>query len=130
MPGNSLSLGNPRDITNPGDDAIHMELPFTVRPVEQLPGKDAASSHRLRIHLSDSRRSTWQLTKEQARRVMLSLGLGHVLRVLRERQPSELEELFINHATFPGECPVSPADISDLPKEPIEIERAKKPIGF
>ena len=61
---------------------------------------------------------------------MLSLGVRHILSLLRDRQPKELEELFINHSTFPGECPLDPAQLTPLPSKPIEVERVKKPIGF
>jgi hypothetical protein len=127
--GNNLSLGEPRDITKPGDDAIHVELPFTVTPLDS-PGGTAPTPHKLSIHFSRSRFASWGLTDQQAKAVMLSLALTHLLQVLRERQPRAVEELHINTATFPGPCPVSPADVAQLPREPIEVERAKKPIGF
>src|SRR5688572_23464214 len=108
MLGNKIDVGTPEDIAAPGEDGFGIELPYTVSPIDAPTNRTTATSHRLRIRLSRTKAATWQLSDQQARATMIEIGLAHLLSVLREREPRELEELLINSQTFPGSCPFDP----------------------
>ncbi len=126
MFGNRLKLDTPRDTHLPGDDGMTIELPFTVSPIDSPKGSPSRQ-HRLTIQMTDSRKASWGLGPESARRVMVQLGLEHIMKILRERQPKDSEVLIVNTVTHRGPCPELPADVAGTT---MEVERSRKPVGF
>jgi len=133
----TITFGEPRDVTNPGQDGVEYSFPFSIVDSDLVgtpEQKSQTHDHRIIVPICGSRLAGWHLSNADLVRVLLEFGKRHLENLVHTNSlPAEhtLHFPMITTVTHPdSSCPFDPALIPSPTGYALTVERAKPRIGF
>lgn len=133
MPTIVVRFSKPENITNPGFDGTVLRFTVVILDKSHLgtPREiSEAKTVRIRVEISDSRSSTWNLRGKDLEKVLFQFAKEELSRVLSVGTvPSADLAVIINASTNTGACPFEVEKIQEPNSALIEIQVNRR-IGF
>jgi len=121
----TITFGEPRDVTNPGQDGVEYSFPFSIVDSDLVgtpEQKSQTHDHRIIVPICGSRLAGWHLSNADL------VNLVHTNSLPAEHT---LHFPTITTVTHPdSSCPFDPALIPSPTGYALTVERAKPRIGF
>jgi hypothetical protein len=129
----TIRFSIPKDVTNPGEDAVVYLFPFTLIDSELIgfPEEERATTeHRLIVAASRTRLASWHLPMDDLIKVLFEIGRRKILFKIRAEAIAREERFTVNTATHPAECPFDPSRIPAPEGASFAVELEQPRIGF
>ena len=130
----TLRFSKPENITPPGDDYhVVYRFPFSAIDSELIGSLEEArmaTSHRLVVKITPSRRAAWQVSESELRKVLFEIGRRVIVEKAKQGNLSPEEEVVVNTSTHSSAVPFDSSRIAEPDGAIVIVEKEKRRIGF
>ena len=89
-----------------------------------------ATSHRLVVKITPSRRAGWQVSESELRKELFEIGLRMIVEKAKQGNLSADEQVVVNASTHSSTLPFDPSSIVEPDGAIVVVEKEHRRIGF